>query len=140
LEELSELSVLENFVDPVLIPIPLSPKRLHERGFNQSQLICEEIIKLNTRQQNLKIKLEKDILIKPKDTEHQAQIKDRRARLKNISGSFAIRNTKENLEKLKGKNIILIDDILTTGATLTEARKILKQAGTRKIIAFTVAN
>jgi competence protein ComFC len=140
LEELSELSVLENFVDPVLIPIPLSPKRLHERGFNQSQLICEEIIKLNTRQQNLKIKLEKDILIKPKDTEHQAQIKDRRARLKNISGSFAIRNTKENLEKLKGKNIILIDDILTTGATLTEARKILKQAGTRKIIAFTVAH
>lgn len=136
IEELSDLSILENFTNPILIPISLSPARLHERGFNQAELICEEIIKLNDKRRNLKIKLENNILIKPKDTEHQAQIKDRRARLKNISGSFTIQNTK----KLKNRNIILIDDILTTGATLSEARKMLKQAGARKIIAFTVAH
>jgi ComF family protein len=143
LEELSELSILENFREPVLIPIPLSPKRYRERGYNQTQLICEELIKINNlRKANgiPRLNFEKNILIKSKDIEHQARIKDRRARLKNIIGSFTIKNTKENMEKIKGRNIILIDDILTTGATLNEARKTLKQAGARKVIAFTVAH
>lgn len=137
LEELSDLSVMENFVEPILIPIPLSPKRHRERGYNQAELICEELIKLDKQ---LNLSLEKNILIKPKETEHQAHIKDRRARLKNMIGSFAIKNTEKNIRKIKGRNIILIDDILTTGATLNEAKKILKKAGARKIIAFTVAH
>lgn len=136
LEELSDLSVLENFTEPILIPIPLSPKRYRERGFNQAELLCREIIKINNLRHGVDIKLENNILIKPKDTEHQARIKDRHERLKNIAGSFSIKNS----EKIKGKNIILIDDILTTGATLNEARKTLKQSGARKIIAFTVAH
>ena len=136
LEELSELSILENFVEPILIPIPLSSKRYRERGFNQAELICRELIKINDSRHNTNLKLENDILIKPKNTEHQARIKDRRNRLKNIIGSFAVKNS----EKIKGRNIILIDDILTTGATLNEAKKTLKQAGARKVIAFTVAH
>ena len=137
LEELSELSVMENFIDPVLIPIPLSPKRYRERGFNQAELICKEIIKINSqRNGGIKIKLENNILIKPKDTEHQAHIKDRRERIKNMAGTFAVKNN----EIVKNRNIILIDDILTTGATLTEAKKVLKNAGARKVIAFTVAH
>lgn len=147
LEELSDLSVMENFIEPILIPVPLSLKRYRERGFNQAQLICEEIIKIDSAlyirhgvyMQN-KLSLEKNILIKPKDTEHQARIKDRRERLKNIIGSFAIKNPEENLSLIKNRNVILIDDILTTGATLGEARKVLKQAGVRKVIAFTVAH
>ena len=47
LEELSDLIVLENFTEPILIPIPLSPKRYHERGFNQAELICQELLKIN---------------------------------------------------------------------------------------------
>ena len=136
LEELSELSVLENFTEPILIPIPLSPKRYRERGFNQTELICRELIKINDIRQGINIKLENNILLKPKDTEHQARIKDRRERLKNIAGSFSVKNS----DKIKGRNIILIDDILTTGATLSEAKKVLKQAGARKVIAFTVAH
>ena len=136
LEELSDLSVMQNFNDAILIPIPLSSKRYRERGFNQAELICRELIKINDLRRSVYLKLENNILIKPKDTEHQARIKDRRARLKNMIGSFAIKNA--NL--IKGKNIILIDDITTTGATLAEAKKILKQAGARKIIAFTVAH
>lgn len=136
LEELSELSVMENFVEPILIPIPLSPKRYRERGFNQVELICRELIKLNALHHGADFKLENNILIKPKETEHQARIKDRRARLKNLSGSFAIKNE----EKIKNRNIILVDDITTTGATLSEARKILKKSGAKKIIAFTVAH
>ncbi|OGI74855.1 hypothetical protein A2740_01830 [Candidatus Nomurabacteria bacterium RIFCSPHIGHO2_01_FULL_43_16] len=136
LEELSELNIMENFRKPVLIPIPLSKKRCRERGYNQAELICQELIKINNLRHGVYLKLEKDILIKPKDTKHQAHIENRSERLKNIIGSFTVKNS----EIIKGRNIILIDDILTTGATLSEARKVLKRAGARKIIAFTVAH
>lgn len=133
LEELSDLSVMENFHHAVLIPIPLASKRYRERGFNQATLICKKLINLD---KNINFSLEKNILIKPKDTEHQARIEDRNKRLKNIIGCFAVKNP----EKIKNKNIILIDDVTTTGATLNEAKKTLKKAGARKIIAFTVAH
>ena len=129
IEELEDLSVFKNFREPILIPIPLAPARKRERGFNQAELLCKHIIKLDLAKT---LRLENNILIKPKDTEHQAKLKDRNKRLKNIVGSFAIKNP----EKIKGQNIILIDDVTTTGATLSEARKILKQAGAKKIIAF----
>lgn len=141
LEELSELSILENFVKPILIPIPLSPKRYRERGYNQAELICKELIKINkVRNKEINFSLENNILSKIKETEHQARIKNRNERLKNLIGSFAVQNTEKNLSLIKNRNIILIDDITTTGATLNEARKILKQAGVRKVIAFTVAH
>lgn len=139
LEELSDLSVMENFTNVILIPIPLSPRRYRERGFNQAQLICEELIKINNLRDSINIKLENNILIKPKDTKHQAHIENRNERLKNLTGSFAIKNA-EKISLIKNKNIILIDDITTTGATLNEAKKTLKQAGARKVIAFTVAH
>ncbi|KKP87386.1 MAG: Phosphoribosyltransferase [Parcubacteria group bacterium GW2011_GWC1_35_8] len=141
LEELSELSIMENFNDAILIPIPLSAKRYRERGYNQAELICKELIHLS-KTNHLSppsgeiFTLRNDILIKPKETEHQARIHNRAERLKNIIGSFAVKNP----ELLQRKNIILIDDITTTGATLSEAKKILKQYGARKIIAFTVAH
>lgn len=135
LEELSDLNIMQNFRDPILIPIPLSKQRQKERGYNQAELLCKELVKLDN---GVNFKLESGILIKPKDTEHQARIKNRSMRLKNIIGSFAIKTGAENL--IAKRNIILIDDILTTGATLTEAKKILKQSGARKIIAFTVAH
>ncbi|MFA4975288.1 MAG: phosphoribosyltransferase family protein [Candidatus Paceibacterota bacterium] len=147
-EELSELSIMSNFRESILIPIPLSKKRYRERGYNQAQLICEELIKID-KENNLRysvnvklgknsnnFKLENNVLIKIKETEHQANIKERRDRLKNLIGSFSVKNP----EIIKNRNIILIDDVLTTGATLTEAKKILKQSGARKIIAFTIAH
>lgn len=133
IEELSELSVMENFKDVILIPIPLSPSRRSERGFNQAEFICKELIKIDGE---VNFKLENNILIKPRDTTHQAHIENRGERLKNIIGSFAIRN----VELIKNRNIILIDDVTTTGATLSEAKKVLKNAGTRKVIAFTIAH
>ncbi|MBU0999165.1 hypothetical protein KKG24_02555 [Patescibacteria group bacterium] len=136
LEEFSELSVLQNFTEPILIPVPLSSKRYQERGYNQAQLICQEIIKINSLREKIDMQLENNILIKIKETEHQARIKNRNERLKNLIGSFAVKNS----ELIKNRNIILIDDITTTGATLTEAKKVLKQADARKVIAFTVAH
>lgn len=136
LEELSDMETMENFRDAILIPIPLSSKRKRERGFNQAELICRELIKINDLRDSVDIKFEKNILIKPKETEHQARIEDRSKRLKNIIGSFAVKNG----ELIKNKNIILIDDVTTTGATLHEAKKMLGQASARKVIAFTIAH
>ncbi len=146
LEELADLRALENFQEPILIPIPLAPKRKRERGFNQSLLICQNLIKIDST--NLRhgvdvnfdfsknFILEKNVLVKLKDTKHQAKIENRNERLKNIVGCFSIKNA----EKIKNRNIILIDDVTTTGATLTEAHKILKQQGAKKIIAFAIAH
>jgi competence protein ComFC len=133
LEELSDLSVMENFRNALLIPIPLSKKRYRERGYNQAELICRALTKLDG---NVNFKLVDNILIKPIETKRQAHIENRSERLKNVVGSFAVKNA----ELLKRKNIILIDDILTTGATLNEARKILKKSGAGKVIGFTVAH
>jgi len=140
LEELADLSVMENFQDPLLIPIPLSGKRRRERGYNQAELICQELMKENSPNSGITFTLGKNILIKPQETEHQARIENRAQRMKNIVGSFDIKDKRKNGEKIKGRNIILIDDITTTGATLAEAKKVLKQAGVRKVIAFTVAH
>lgn len=136
LEELSDLSTMENFNNAILIPIPLSKRRYRERGYNQAELICKELVKINNLRHGVDLKLENDILIKPKETEHQARIENRTERLKNIAGSFSVKNA----DKVRKRNIILIDDITTTGATLDEAKKILKRAGARKVIAFTVAH
>lgn len=133
LEELGDLSQIENFRDPILIPIPLSKKRYRERGYNQSMLLCEKLVKLD---KNQNFKLEKDILIKHRETIHQAKIRNRNERLKNLIGTYTVKNK----EKIKNRNIILIDDVTTTGATLTEAKKILRKSGAHKVIAFTIAH
>ncbi len=140
LEELSDLQTMENFIEPILVPIPINRKRKRERGFNQSELICKELVKLDLTAQagkNANFKMRTDILEKIKDTGHQARVENRSVRLKNILGSFALKKPEVNLH---GKNMILIDDVTTTGATLTEARKILREAGARKVIAFTIAH
>lgn len=134
LEELSEITLLENFHNPILIPIPLAPKRKKERGFNQAELVCQHLAKLDASNKNFT--LITNVLIKPKDTIHQAHIHNRKDRLENLLGSFSVKNA----DLIKNRNIILIDDITTTGATLSEAKKVLREHGAKKIIAFTIAH
>ena len=76
-----------------------------------------------------------DILYKKVHTESQVSIKDKEGRLTNLAGSFEVKNP----EAVRDKNIILIDDVCTTGATIKEARKTLKEAGARRVIAMVVA-
>ena len=132
-KELSSLPEQEKFSNPLLVPIPISAKRRRERGYNQTELLCQEILKLDREKI---LSLEKNVLIKPKETEHQAQIKNRQERLQNIIGTYSLKNR----EKIKGRNIILIDDVTTTGATLEEAKKLLQKFEAKKVIAFTIAH
>ena len=111
--------------DPLVMPVPLSKKRLRQRGFNQAELIARY----------LPGDVRTDILYKKIHTDSQVSIKDKEDRLTNLSGSFALKNP----EAVKERNIILIDDVCTTGATIEEARKTLKEAGAKKVIAVVVA-
>ena len=133
LEDLSDRQLFSNFKNPLLIPIPLSKKRLRERGFNQSGLIAREISHLDN---NTSFTFTESVLYKIKDTPSQVSIKDKAERLKNLHGCFSVKDKKV----VCGKNIIIIDDVTTTGATIAEARKTLLSAGAKKVIAFTVAH
>ena len=113
------------FKDATIIPIPLSRTRMRERGFNQSELIAKY----------LSDKVITNVLYKIKETASQVSLKNREERLNNLKDCFAIKNP----EIIKDKNIILIDDVSTTGATVREARKVLRPAGAKKIIALVVA-
>jgi len=121
-------------VGPLFIPIPLSSKRLRERGFNQSELIARYL----TQRLNLdgqRFNLCTNVLYKKVHTESQVLVKDREKRLNNIKNSFEVKNA----ELIKDKNIILIDDVSTTGATMAEAKKVLREAGAKSIMALVVA-
>lgn len=116
---------LKNFV---VVPIPLHPGRERERGFNQAKLLAEAA----ARHFNLPLA---DGLERIKNNKPQAKLKDFEKRTKNISGCFKIKNP----DFIKGKNIVLIDDVFTSGATMDEAARILKKNSAGKIIALALA-
>jgi ComF family protein len=134
-EQLTEKSFFSSPLVPetyVIIPIPLSKQRFKKRGYNQSELLARELSQKNP----LSFILETSVLYKIKNTETQVSVKDRGKRLQNIRGSFAVLNP----ERVRGKTILLIDDVTTTGATLEEARRVLKKAGARIVYGVTVAH
>lgn len=113
----------ENFS---IIPMPLHFKKERGRGFNQAHLILQT---LDNKQE-----IEKNVLFKIKNTESQTRLKNREKRIENVKDSFEIRGK----EKIAGKNIILFDDVFTSGATMREAARVLKEAGAKKIIGFVI--
>ncbi|MFH1254928.1 MAG: ComF family protein [bacterium] len=110
-----------NFKDNLIVPVPLSKKRLRWRGFNQAELLAKKIAEyygLATDSENL---------VRVKHGKPQAKL-DEIHRMENIKQCFSWRGA--NLNK---KNIILVDDVVTTGATLNECAKVLKAGGAGEI-------
>lgn len=116
----------------LLIPVPLHKKRLRWRGFNQTELLAERI------NQQLNIPLADNILERIKHAPPQVKIKDPQIRKRNIKEAFRIRPAPSKIS-LSNKTIILIDDVLTTGATLEECARALKKAGAQKIWGLVLA-
>lgn len=116
----------------IVIPIPLSKERFKKRGYNQAELLAREL----TRKNQLSFRLETGVLYKIKDTETQVSVRNRAKRLRNIQGSFSVKNP----EIIRGKTIILIDDVITTGATIAEAKRVLIKAGARTVYGVTMAH
>ncbi len=101
------------------VPVPLSEKRLHERGYNQVTLILEQL----TSRQPIEIV---NLLKKIRDTERQSELQSTAARKANIHEAFAVDT---GVSLLKTDRILLFDDVVTTAATLLEAKRTLNQAG-----------
>ncbi len=111
----------------LLVPVPLHKKKLRERGFNQSTLIADNLSKLT----GIKVC---DALIRAKNTKPQYEL-NFLERQNNIKDAFVI-NSKFSVN---AKDIILIDDIFTTGATLNECAKVLKESGAACVKTFTLS-
>ena len=112
-----------------LIPVPLHKARKRERGFNQSEILAEALA------QKLNLRLPQNILIRIKNTKDQTKLSIEE-RKQNVAGAFQVQDQHKILH---GQKIILVDDVITTGATLNECARVLKQAGAKEILAVTIA-
>lgn len=127
--EIQYLSV-KNEIKPVdyIVPIPLSKERFKKRGYNQAELLSRELSKL------VNIPTNTEIVGRVKDTVSQTKLTFKE-RQENLNGAFKILNR----TKVKDKSLILIDDVLTTGSTVSHCAEVLKRAGAKAVYVLTVA-
>ena len=112
----------------IIMPVPISKKRLKERGYNQTSLFAREIALI------IKKEYQEDNLQKVKENLAQSTL-NKQEREENVKDVYKLRD----IEIVKNKKILLMDDIYTTGNTLNECSKILKQAGANNVGVFTIA-
>ena len=112
-----------------IVPIPLYRTRQREREFNQAKVLGDHIAKSFDK------KLLDSVLVRKRHTKAQADL-EKNARLLNVMDSFAVKNE----TGIKDKNLLLIDDVLTTGATCSQAARVLKDSGAKVVFVLTLAN
>lgn len=110
----------------VVIPIPLHHRRLRKRGYNQSELLAAEVAN------RLGLPVRSDVLVRRQATQAQSglTLEDRRA---NVRGAFAA------VHSLKRQNVLLVDDVLSTGFTASECAKVLRRAGAVHVVVLATA-
>lgn len=113
----------------LLIPIPLSRQRLWQRGFNQAAALASAISRRTG------VPHDPMLLERRKDTQSQVGL-TREQRADNLRGAFAL--AQGRADEVRGRNIVLVDDVVTTGATLNTAARVLRRAGARRIDALSV--
>ena len=129
-KQLSLLYYKSFFNCDLVLFTPMTSERREERGYNQAEVLAEEFCKLT------KLELCNDCLIKSKETQRQATTESAKERHENLKGSFKV----ENKDKIKGKKLLLIDDVMTTGATVEIICNELKRAGAKEVYVLTVAS
>jgi ComF family protein len=117
----------------IILPVPLHPRRLRWRGFNQSALLANCIASKLLPGTNLVV--DETLLLRTRYTTPQMGIKDYKNRSQNIAGAFSVSDS----EKVKGKTFLLVDDIATTGSTIFQCAKALKDAGASEVFAIVIA-
>ena len=132
IEQLSELSLTHNFTRPVICIVPSHKKRIRKRhGYYSNKILAESIHKqLNDHE----IKIDIGLIQKVRETTQQSRTKNRSERITNPQGAFAC-----NQHKSISKNIILLDDVYTTGATMGECTQVLIKSGAKRILQITIA-
>ena len=112
----------------LVLPVPLHPRRLRQRGFNQALLLARALFPGNRKS------IRADILMRTRDTAHQAGL-GRKARRLNVHRAFELRAP----GAVKGLAVLLVDDVLTTGATVRECARVLKKAGAQTVLVLALA-
>lgn len=112
----------------IIMPVPLSKRRRQKRGFNQVEVLLKKVVE---KQPRLMSYMATDMLVKHKETKSQTRLR-REERLTNVRGAF-------KCIELNGAYVILIDDVLTTGATVWEASDVLVRSGAQDICIITIA-
>ncbi len=112
----------------LLLPVPLHRKRLRDRGFNQSLLLARSLAK------SWQLPLSRNNLQRLHWTEPQIHL-SMTDRVKNVRGAFSVKDPAE----FEGRRILLVDDVYTTGSTVTECAKVLRKAGAEEVHVVTVA-
>jgi ComF family protein len=110
-----------------VLPIPLSPQRLAERGYNQSWLLARQLSPH---------KADNQLLLRTRDTPSQRTL-PRAERLANLVGAFAVEPLRA--AQLHGKKVVLVDDVMTSGASLHTAARVLRAAGVSQVSALVLA-
>ena len=117
---------------PLVIPVPLFAAKLRQRGFNQSELIARAALKL--RPAGREFPLNPGLLARHRDTDSQTGL-TRHQRQENMRGAFRVLNP----ALVKDRDVLLVDDVFTTGTTISECARTLRRAGAARVWAATVA-
>ena len=131
LEILADAALFDAVAVPLLVPIPLSPERLRERGFNQSHRLAEALLSQTTET----IDYAPYALTRVHTHRPQAHTQSKAARLKAMQNVFTAQAS-----LVQNRDVLLLDDVITTGATLRDASRALHQAGARHIYCITLAH
>jgi ComF family protein len=113
----------------LIIPVPLHGRRERERGFNQAALLARELASAT------KLPLDEHSLVRCSQTERHRAGMDARARRESVAGAFAVRHPK----LIAGRRVLLVDDVFTTGATVSACAAVLKAAGAKDVCVLTIA-
>lgn len=110
-----------------IIPVPLHRSRQHKRGYNQAQILAEEI------GEKLEIPVKKDVVKRIQKTRPQKELGSRE-RIQNLKGAFGVSRS-----WIPKKCVLVIDDIYTTGNTIHRVAEVLKKAGVQKVYFLTIS-
>jgi ComF family protein len=115
----------------LIVPVPLHPRRLWQRRYNQSAILAQRLAKLTGKSAGPLL------LRRIRETPSQGEMPSAKARRRNVRGAFRV--PPEAAPTIRGKSILLIDDVFTTGATIDACARALKGAGAAKVLVLTLA-
>jgi ComF family protein len=113
----------------IIVPVPLHATRERERGFNQALILARELARRSG------LPLDEHCLVRRVQTEMHRVGMDAKARRKSVAGAFTVRRN----DLIAGKRVLLIDDVFTTGATVSACAAVLKEAGAEEVFVLTIA-
>jgi ComF family protein len=117
---------------PVVLPVPLHSAKLRQRGFNQSELVARAALKLKPAA--LDVRVNTSVLARHRATASQTELTPPQRR-ENVRGAFRVARPAD----IAGRDVLLVDDVFTTGTTVSECARALRRAGAQRVFVATVA-